>query len=102
MQTTKTTRRGAVSIEVHVPYPLREFTNGLATVTLRAADLAGAIAELNRMHPGIGYRILDDQGRLRRHVHAFRNEESVSHLAPSEVPLREGDVITILPSIAGG
>lgn len=94
--------RRRAAVEVHVPYPLREFTKGLATVNLEAADLAEAVAELNRRFPGVGYRILDDQGRLRRYVNAFVNEDPVSHLVPSEVSLREGDVVTILPSIAGG
>lgn len=102
MQRTEAAAGRDVPVEVHVPYPLREFTRGLATVNLQAADLASAIEELNRRFPGLAYRILDDQGRLRRYVNAFINDEPVSHLAPSAVPLRAGDVITILPSAAGG
>ncbi|TLZ81866.1 MAG: MoaD/ThiS family protein [Methanobacteriota archaeon] len=90
------------SIEVYVPYPLRGLTNGIGTVEIRAADLGQAIAELNRRFPGLAYRILDDQGRLRRFVNAFVNDEPVSHLSPNDVPLRTGDVVTILPSVAGG
>ncbi len=89
-------------VEVYVPYPLRELTNGLGTVELHADDLGQAIAELNRRFPGLAYRILDDQGRLRRFVNAFVNDEPVSHLSPDQVPLRPGDVVTILPSVAGG
>lgn len=94
--------RAASDIQVYVPYPLRELTKGQGTVELRADDLAGAIAELNRRFPGIAYRILDDQGRLRRFVNAFVNDEPVSHRPPSEVALRPGDEVTILPSVAGG
>ena len=90
------------SVEVYVPYPLRGLTNGVGTVELQAADLGAAIAELNRRFPGLAYRILDDQGRLRRFVNAFVNDQPVSHLSPDEVPLRAGDVVTILPSVAGG
>ncbi len=90
------------SVQVYVPYPLRGLTNGVGTVDLHANNLAQAIDELNRRFPGMAYRLLDDQGRLRRFVNAFVNEESVSHLAPSDVPLHAGDVITVLPSIAGG
>src|SRR5207245_6491220 len=88
------------SIEVYVPYPLRGLTNGIGTVELQAADLGQAIAELNRRFPGLAYRILDDQGRLRRFVNAFVNDQPVSHLSPNDVPLRAGDVVTILPSVA--
>jgi len=90
------------TVEVYVPYPLRGLTNGIGTVELQAADLGQAIAELNRRFPGLAYRILDDQGRLRRFVNAFVNDQPVSHLSPNDVPLRAGDVVTILPSVAGG
>lgn len=102
MQEVRRVTNEGASVQVYVPYPLREFTKGLATVDIHANSLAEAIDELNRRFPGLGYRLLDDQGRLRRFVNAFVNEESVSHLAPTEVPLHAGDVITILPNIAGG
>ena len=94
--------KGGAEVQVYVPYPLREFTRGVATVDLRANDLAEAINEMNRRYPGLAYRILDDQGGLRRFVNVFVNDESVSHRAPREVPLHPGDEVTILPSVAGG
>lgn len=89
-------------IQITVPYPLREYTRGQEIVDLRAATLADAIGELDAKFPGIGYRLLDDQGRLRRYVLAFVNEAPVTHLEPGAVPLREGDTVRILPSVAGG
>lgn len=100
-QTPEQPQIGA-TVQVYVPYPLRELTKGHGTVDLRASDLASAIVELNGRFPGFAYRILDDQGRLRRYVNVFVNEEPVSHLAPEAVALHAGDVVTILPSIAGG
>ena len=94
--------QGVPPVQIYVPYPLRELTKGVGTVELEAGNLGEAIVELNRRFPGLAYRILDDQGRLRRHVNAFVNDEPVSHLAPDEVRLHAGDVVTILPSIAGG
>lgn len=102
MQEVRRVTNEGASVQVYVPYPLRELTKGLATVDIHANNLADAIDELNRRFPGLAYRLLDDQGRLRRFVNTFVNEESVSHLAPIEVPLHAGDVITILPNIAGG
>lgn len=100
-ETTERPETGA-AVQVYVPYPLRELTKGRGTVELHASDLASAIVELNRRFPGLSYRILDDQGRLRRFVNVFVNDEPVSHLEPAVVVLRSGDVVTILPSIAGG
>ncbi len=94
--------QGGARVRISLPYALREYTRGADKVEVVAADLAEAIAQLNGRFPGLAYRILDDQGRLRRYVHAFVNDEAVSRQAPEEVPLRDGDVVTILPSVAGG
>lgn len=102
MQETRREPKEGAAVQVYVPYPLRELTKGVGTVELRANDLAEAIDELNRRYPGLAYRILDDQGRLRRFVNAFVNEDPVSDRAPSDVALHPGDEVTILPSVAGG
>src|SRR5689334_1714351 len=102
VQGTRRGIEGGATVQVYIPYPLRELTKGAGTVDIEARDLAGAIDALNKRFPGFAYRLLDDQGRLRRFVNAFVNEESVTHLAPSDVLLRAGDVVTILPNIAGG
>lgn len=101
MQTRRVPAEGA-AVQIYVPYPLRELTKGVGTVELRANDLAEAIDELNRRFSGLAYRILNDQGRLRRFVNVFVNDESVGDRAPNEVPLHPGDEVTILPSVAGG
>ena len=102
MQETRREGLPSDSVRVYLPYALRSFAKGVETVELQARNLSEAIAELNRKFPGLGYRILDDQGRLRRFVNAFVNDEPVSHLNPSDVSLHAGDLVTILPSIAGG
>lgn len=89
-------------IRVTLPSALRAYAQGNDAVDVKAATLADAIARLAADFPGLGYRILDDQGRLRRFVNAFVNDELVSHLEPQDVRLREGDTVHILPSVAGG
>jgi len=91
-----------VRIRVTLPSALREYARGRESVDVPAATLADVIARLAAYFPGLGYRILDDQGRLRRFVNAYVNDEPVSHLEPRDVRLREGDSVHILPSIAGG
>mgnify|MGYP000500810276 CR=1 FL=1 len=71
-------------------------------VEVEAHTLADVVARLAADFPGLGYRILDDQGRLRRFVNAYVNDELVSHLEPQDVRLREGDTVHILPSVAAG
>jgi molybdopterin converting factor small subunit len=89
-------------VHVTLPSALREYARGRDSVDVSAATLAEVIGHLAAEFPGLGYRILDDQGRLRRFVNAYVNDESVSHLTPQDVRLREGDTVHILPSVAGG
>jgi molybdopterin synthase sulfur carrier subunit len=93
---------GTHRIHVTLPSALREYARGRDAVDVEAATLADAVAQLAADFPGLGYRILDDQGRLRRFVNAFVNDELVSNLEPHDVRLREGDTVHILPSVAGG
>lgn len=91
-----------VRVHVTLPSALRDYAKGRESVDVSAATLADVIACLAVDFPGLGYRILDDQGRLRRFVNAYVNDEPVSHLEPRDVRLREGDSVHILPSVAGG
>ncbi len=93
---------GSPRIRVTLPSALREYAGGRDAVDLEADTLADIVAGLAAGFPGLGYRILDDQGRLRRFVNAYVNDEPVSHLEPQDVQLRAGDTVHILPSIAGG
>ncbi len=93
---------GEAQVRVWLPRALREYSKGRDTVDLAGGTLAVVIASLNARYPGLGYRILDDQGRLRRYVLVFVNDDSVAHLEPEAVRLRDGDTVHILPSVAGG
>jgi len=93
---------GETRIRVWLPRALREYSKGQETVALGGDTLADVIVQLNARFPGIGYRILNDQGRLRRYVLVFVNDDSVAHLEPEAVRLRDGDTVHILPSVAGG
>lgn len=93
---------GGHRIHVTLPSALREYARGRDAVDIEAGTLADVVAQLAAEFPGLRYRILDDQGRLRRFVNAYVNDESVSHLEPQDVRLRDGDSVHILPSVAGG
>jgi molybdopterin converting factor small subunit len=89
-------------VRILLPYSLREHARGHEVVDVQAASLADAIAQLGGRFPGLAYRILDDQGRLRRYVLAFVNDEPVDPSSLDIVRLQEGDTVHILPSVAGG
>ena len=89
-------------VRVELPAGLREYAGGKGSFQVRASTLADAIREINAQHDGLAYRLLDDQGRMRRFVLVFVNEDPVAHLRPEDVRLKGGDTVHILPSVAGG
>ena len=91
-----------MSISVKVPTILRTYTGGTADVTVNGATLADALADLDAQFPGIGARVLDDDGRLRRFVNVYVNDDDVRFLEDLQTPTRDGTSISIIPAVAGG
>jgi molybdopterin synthase sulfur carrier subunit len=90
-------------IRVRLTAQLKDFARGAREVELDSAeDLQGVVRKLDSAFPGIGGRIVDDQGRIRAHVNVFVNSENSRELKNEKTKLRDGDVVHILPSVAGG
>lgn len=82
---------------------LRDLTNGAREVTLDSSDdVSQMVAELDRAFPGIGRKIVDDQGRIRPYVNVFVNSENSRDLDRERTKLKDGDTVHVLPSVAGG
>jgi len=88
--------------KVRIPTPLRKLTNNEELVEVSAATIGEAIAELQARFPGIGERLVDEKGEVRRFVNVYVNEEDIRFLKNKETPLNDGDEISIIPAIAGG
>jgi len=87
------------AVAVRLAPLLHAYTGGAATVAVRGATLGEALADLDRSCPGIRFRIVDEQDRLRRHVRCFVNDADARDLA---TPLRDGDEIFIVGALSGG
>lgn len=87
---------------VRIPTPLRKLTANQEVVTVSGATLGAILDELNATYPGLGERILDEQGAIRRFVNIFLNDEDVRFLQEKETPVTDKDEISIVPAIAGG
>ena len=91
-----------MSVTVSIPTPLRPFTAGRDSIEL-AGDTVGQVLDgLMAAHSGLKRHLLQDDGRLRNFVSLYLNETDIRHLASTATPVRSGDVLTIVPSIAGG
>ena len=91
-----------MSIALTVPTILRTYTGGVADVTVNGATLAEALADLDAQYPGIGTRVLDDSGKLRRFVNVYVNDDDVRFLQDLDTPTPDGTSISIIPAVAGG
>ena len=85
-------------MQVLIPSPLRSYT-GAREVEATGATLAELLSDLERRYPGIRFRVIDEQDRMRPHVRFFVNGEAVSELSQ---PLHPKDAIVIVPALSGG
>ena len=87
---------------IRIPTPLRSYTQNQEEVTVPGSTIGELLKNLEAQHPGIGARILDEKGGVRRYVNIFLNDEDVRFLRQLESPVSEQDLISIVPAIAGG
>ena len=90
-----------MAIEVRIPTILRTYTDGAKAVTGSGATLAALIDDLEANHPGIKDRLIEGAD-LRRFVNVYVNDEDVRFSGGLEAPTADGDVVVVLPAVAGG
>ena len=91
-----------MAVKVRVPTPLRRFTAGVDEVTAEGDSIKAVLDDLNRSHPGILERLLDEKGELRRFVNVYLNGDDIRFLNQLSSKVKDGDDISIVPAIAGG
>jgi sulfur-carrier protein len=91
-----------VTVAVRVPAILRIYTGGAAEVAAEAGTLREVIASLNAAYPGIGGNLIDDAGQLRRYVNVYVGEEDVRLAKGLDTEVRAGDLVSVVPAVAGG
>ena len=91
-----------MSILVKVPTQLRGLTQGFAQVETTGATVSEALTDLGRSYPGVLERILDEGGNIRRFVNVYLEDENVRFLDGVDTEIEEGNVIAIIPAVAGG
>ncbi|MFC0554657.1 MoaD/ThiS family protein [Planotetraspora thailandica] len=91
-----------MSVSVRIPTILRTYTNGAAEVSAEGATLREVLQKLDADYPGIGGRILDETGKIRRFVNVYVGEEDVRFTEGLDTPTPQGSQVSVIPAVAGG
>lgn len=91
-----------MAVIVRIPMVLRKLTKSQAEVEASGPDILTLISDLEAKYPGIKERICDGEGKIRRFVNVFINDEDIRLLGNEAAKLKDGDVISIVPAVAGG
>ena len=91
-----------MAVEVRIPTILRKYTDGEKKVRADGATIKDVLADLDANHPGIASQLYNPDGSLHRFVNVYLNDEDIRFLGSLEAEVSEGDVVAILPAVAGG
>ncbi|MER0242632.1 MoaD/ThiS family protein [Streptomyces sp. 796.1] len=91
-----------MSVNVRIPTILRTYTGGKAEVSAEGTTLSEVLADLDKNHQGIAARVLDEDGKLRRFVNVYVNDDDVRFAEGLQTATPDGAGISIIPAVAGG
>ena len=90
-----------MSVNVTIPTPLREHTEGKDSVEVQGSTVKEVFQDLGRQYTSITDSLLDGE-KVRRFVNIFVNDEDIRYLQDMDTPVSDGDTISIIPAVAGG
>jgi len=88
--------------KIHIPTPLRQYVGKQSTVEVNGATVAEAMDALVARHPEVKRHLYTEDGKLRAFVNLYLNDEDIRYLQKEATAVKDGDNISIVPSIAGG
>ena len=91
-----------MAVKVIIPTPLRAYASKKESVELQASTVSEALSSLTNLFADLKNHLYSDDGRLRSFVNVYVNDEDIRYLKGDQTQLRDGDILSIVPSIAGG
>jgi molybdopterin synthase sulfur carrier subunit len=91
-----------LSVKVRIPTPLRKLTKEQSEVDAAGSTIRDVVDDLEKQFPGFKERMCDDQGELRRFVNVYVGEEDIRFLKGLDTEIAEGELVSIIPAVAGG
>jgi molybdopterin converting factor small subunit len=91
-----------VPVDVRIPTMLRAHTGGAASVTVEGSTVREVVEHLVSAHPSLSGQIVTSEGALHRFVNVYLNDDDIRYLDKLDTKVGEGDIVSILPAVAGG
>lgn len=92
----------AMTVTVRIPSALRQYAGSESRTLVEAKTAGDAVHALVAKHPALKPHLFEDSGKLRSFVNVYLGERDVRELRGLDTPVREGDTLIIVPSVAGG
>src|SRR6476620_11805146 len=89
-------------VTIAIPTALRNFAAGKSRIELQATTAGEALDQLSSQYAELRRHLYDNQNRLRSFVNVYLNDEDIRHQSGPDTPLKDGDTLMIVPSLAGG
>lgn len=89
-------------VKVIIPSPLRQYVGKQDAIEIQAKTVAEALSGLTSQYGDLRRHLFNDEGKLRNFVNIYLNDEDIRYLQKDQTPVRDNDVLSIVPSIAGG
>lgn len=90
------------TVQVRLPTVLRPAAEGQSQVAVDGEAVGQVVDRLIADYPALGGNLVDDDGRVRKFVNIYLNDEDIRFLEKLETPVADGDEVSILPAVAGG
>jgi molybdopterin synthase sulfur carrier subunit len=91
-----------MSVEIKLPTVLRAAADGQSSVSVDGATVGDVFATLVEKYPGLRDNLLDAAGGMHKFVNVYKDDDDIRYLDGLDTKLADGDVLTILPAVAGG
>ena len=88
--------------KILIPTPLRQYTDKQDSVEVSGSTVGEALNSLTGKHTDLRKHLYNDEGKLRSFVNVYVNDEDIRYLQKDATPVKDGDTLSIVPSIAGG
>jgi molybdopterin converting factor small subunit len=88
--------------KVLIPTPLRQYAEKKDTVDVSGATVGEVLASLTNQFGDLRKHLFNDEGKLRSFVNVYLNDEDIRYLSKDKTEVKDGDTLSIVPSIAGG